>query len=97
TKERALALSEQIGTDSAGLATFSVSRDGMLVYRTGESGARLLWVDRSGKELHPVGDRGEYGNPTLSRAGDRLAFGLNDPRGGKTDIWIRDLARGVNS
>jgi Tol biopolymer transport system component/tRNA A-37 threonylcarbamoyl transferase component Bud32 len=97
TKGEPVPLAEHIGTDSVGLATFSVSRDGMLAYRTGESGARLLWVDRSGKELDPVGDRGEYGNPALSRAGDRLAFGLNDPRGGKADIWIRDLARGVNS
>jgi eukaryotic-like serine/threonine-protein kinase len=90
-------LAEQIGTDSVGLATFSVSRDGTLAYRTGDSGARLLWVDRSGKELEPIGERGEYGNPTLTRAGDRLAFGLADPRSGKSDIWVRDLARGVNS
>ncbi len=97
TKGEPIPLAEHIGTDSVGLATFSVSRDGMLAYRTGESGARLLWVDRSGKELDTVGDRGEYANPVLSRAGDRLAFGLNDPRGGKSDIWVRDLARGVNS
>jgi Tol biopolymer transport system component len=97
TKGEPVPLAEHIGTDSVGLATFSVSRDGMLAYRTGESGARLLWVDRSGKELDPVGDRGEYGNPALTRAGDRLAFGLNDPRGGKADIWIRDLARGASS
>jgi Tol biopolymer transport system component/predicted Ser/Thr protein kinase len=97
TKGEPIPLAEQIGTDSVGLATFSVSRDGILVYRTGESGARLLWVDRSGKELDTAGERGEYFNPALSSAGDRLAFGLNDPRSGKSDIWIRDLARGVNS
>jgi len=74
-----------------------VSRDGTLAYRTGDAGARLLWVDRSGKELDALGDRGEYANPKLSRAGDRLVFDLNDPRSGKADIWIRDLARGVNS
>ena len=97
TKGEPIPLAEQIGTDSVGLATFSVSRDGILAYRTGESGARLLWVDRSGKELDALGDRGEYANPLFSRAGDRLAFGLNDPRSGKSDIWVRDLARGVNS
>jgi Tol biopolymer transport system component len=96
-KGEPIPLAEHIGTDSVGLATFSVSRDGTLAYRTGESGGRLLWVDRSGKELDPVGDRGEYGNPALSRAGDRLAFNLNDPRSGKTDVWVRDLVRGVNS
>jgi Tol biopolymer transport system component len=97
TEGEPIPLAEHIGTDSVGLATFSVSRDGTLAYRTGEAGARLLWLDASGKELEALGDRGEYFNPALSRAGDRLAFDLNDPRGGKTDIWIRDLARGVNS
>ncbi len=63
TKGEPIPLAEQIGTDSVGLATFSVSRDGILVYRTGESGARLLWVDRSGKELEAVGERGEYTSP----------------------------------
>ena len=90
-------LAEHIGTDSVGLATFSVSRDGTLAYRTGDSGGRLLWVDAAGKELEALGERGEYFNPALSRAGDRLAVDLNDPRSGKTDVWIRDLARGVNS
>ncbi|PYQ65463.1 MAG: hypothetical protein DMF54_10995 [Acidobacteria bacterium] len=97
TQGEPVPLAEHIGTDSVGLATFSVSRDGTLAYRTGDSGARLLWVDRSGKELDALGDRGEYSNPKLSLAGDRLVFDLNDPRSGKSDIWIRDLARGVNS
>ena len=96
-KGEPIPLAEQIGTDNVGLATFSVSREGTLAYRTGETGGRLLWVDRSGKELEQVGERGDYRNPALSSAGDRLAFSLGDPRGGKDDVWIRDLARGVNS
>jgi Tol biopolymer transport system component len=90
-------LADQIGTDAVGLARFSVSRDGVLAYRTGESGNRLVWIDRAGKELGMLGDPGEYGEPDLAFSGDRLAFDLTDLRGGKTDIWIRDLARGVNS
>ena len=90
-------LAEHIGTDNVGLARFSVSRDGTLAYRTGESGSRLLWLDRNGRELETIGDSANYGNPALSRAGDRLAFNLDDSRNAKTDIWIRDLARGVNS
>jgi len=90
-------LAEQIGTNSVGLARFSVSRDGVLAYRTGESGSRLLWMDRAGKELGVEGDPGELANPSLSPSGERLAFGLNDARAGKADIWIRDLARGVTS
>ena len=90
-------LAEQIGTDAVGLARFSVSRDGVLAYRTGESGSRLLWMDRSGKEVDTLGDPGDYEDPAFSPSGDRLAFDLTDTRSGKTDIWVRDLSRGVNS
>ena len=90
-------VAEKIGTDAVGLARFSVSRNGVLAYRTGDSGNRLLWLDRSGKEIETAGDTGDHGNPAFSRAGDRLAFNDSDPRSGKNDIWVRDLARGVNS
>jgi Tol biopolymer transport system component len=90
-------LAEKIGTDNVGLARFSVSRNGVLAYRTGETGGRLLWRDRAGRELETLGDPGDYANPAFSPSGDRLAFNLNDSRNGKGDIWIRDLARGVNS
>jgi Tol biopolymer transport system component len=90
-------LAEHIGTDSVGLARFSVSREGTLAYRTGETGDRLVWSDRTGRELETLGDTGDYHNPAMSPAGDRLAFDLSDPRTGKVDIWVRDLARGVNS
>jgi Tol biopolymer transport system component len=97
TRGEPIPLAEHIGTDSVGLARFSVSRTGTLAYRTGESGDRLVWVDRAGRELETIGDPGEYHNPTFSPAGDRFAFNLADPRSGKVDIWVRDLARGVNS
>ncbi len=93
----AVPLAEKIGTDNVGLARFSVSNDGVLAYRTGETGGRLLWRDRAGRELDTLGDPGDYSNPALSPAGDRVAFSLSDPRNAKTDVWIRDLARGVNS
>jgi Tol biopolymer transport system component len=90
-------LAEHIGTDSVGLARFSVSREGTLAYRTGESGDRLTWVDRSGREIDVIGDSGEFHNPALSPSGDRLAFDMADPRSGRADIWVRDLKRGVSS
>jgi len=54
-------------------------------------------VDRSGKEGEYVGDPGDYHNPAFATGGDRLAFDLGDPRSGKSDIWVRDLRRGVSS
>ena len=55
-------------TTSASRA-FSVSRDGVLAYRTGESGNRLVWVDRNGKELE-----------TCRRAGRLRGAGLSPRR-----------------
>jgi Tol biopolymer transport system component len=93
----AVPLAEKIGTDNVGLARFSVSTGGVLAYRTGETGGRLLWRDRAGRELDTLGEPGDYANPTLSPSGDRVAFNLTDAGTAKGDIWIRDLARGVNS
>ena len=90
-------LAEKIGTDNVGLARFSVSRTGILVYRTAQSGGRLMWRDRAGREIESPGDPGVYNNPALSPTGDRLAYNFADPRTGKQDVWIRDLARGVAS
>ena len=69
TTGESVPLAEQIGTDAAGLARFSVSRDGVLAYRTGESGSRMLWMDRSGKELDTLGDPAEYEDPDFSPVG----------------------------
>ena len=90
-------LAEQVGTDTVGLARFSVSREGTLAYRTGEMTDRLVWVDRSGKELETAGDPSRYGDPHLSSDGRRLAFDVVDARTGKSDVWIRDLNRSVSS
>ena len=90
-------VAEKIGTDAVGLARFSVSRNGVLAYRSGDSANRLLWLDRGGKELETAGGTGDYGNPAFPRKGDRLAFNAGDARNGKLDVWVRDLARGVNS
>ena len=93
----AVPLAERVGTDNVGLARFSVSNDGVLAYRTGETGGRLLWRDRAGRELETLGDPGDYSNPVMAPGGERVAFSLSDTRTAKADIWIRDLARGVNS
>ena len=90
-------LAEQVGTDGVGLAQFSVSREGTLSYRTGETNDRMIWVDRNGKELETVGDPAQYHDPALSPDGRRLSFDLADARTGKSDVWVRDLARSVSS
>ena len=91
-------IAEGMGTDAVGLADFSVSADGVLVYRGGTSNDdRLVWVDRTGKPISEVDKPADYDTPALSPDGQRLAVSITDPRTGKADIWIRDLVRGVTS
>ena len=93
----AVPVSEGLGVDALGLATFSASRTGVLIFRAGELGLnQLLWLDRAGKESPPFDRPGEYGGAWLSPDGQRLAYELSEA-GGRADIWIRDLARGVSS
>ena len=50
---------------------FSVSRTGVLVYRaTGHGPSRLVWLDRTGRELGEIAARaGDYADPALSPDG----------------------------
>jgi len=90
-------LGEGLGTDTVGLASFSVSRTGVLVYRGGElTGSRLVWVDRSGKETPALDAAADYHDTWFSPDHTRLVYDVSGD-GGKNDIWIRDLARGVSS
>ena len=76
-------------------ALFSVSRTGVLVYRSGSSEAsQLAWFDRQGKPLGTVGPVANYSAPWLSPDESRVAFNGAAPQGGNTDVWLMDLARG---
>ncbi|MGD8413181.1 MAG: protein kinase [Candidatus Latescibacterota bacterium] len=91
-------LAEGIGTGDVGLAHFSGSGNGTLIYNGGDTSERqLVWFDRAGHELETVGDLDRYRHPALSPDGRRLAVTVNDPRSDKSDIWIIDMVRGVRS
>ncbi|HET9793954.1 MAG TPA: protein kinase [Thermoanaerobaculia bacterium] len=91
-------IAEQMGATGNGLADFSVSANGALVYRGGVSNeTRLVWVDRSGKETSELEKAAGYGSSAISPDGTRLAMDVSDSRSDKRDIWIRDLVRGVTS
>jgi Tol biopolymer transport system component len=73
----------------------SVSRTGLLAYQTGGAFlSRLLWYDRSGRELGSVGPDGAYWEPTLSPDGRWLAVPRIDPESARGSIWTIDLERG---
>jgi serine/threonine protein kinase len=78
---------------------FSASETGMLAYRTGSgtSQRRLVWFDRKGTEIGIVGavDENDLSNPKLSPDGKYVAVDRSIQ--GNRDIWLTDIARGVQS
>jgi Tol biopolymer transport system component len=84
------------GTGS-NIGAFSVSEDGVLVYRPGSGAgdAHLVWFDRAGKNLGTVGSAADYSNPVLSPDSSRLAVGIRPAAVQPRDIWVLDLVRGT--
>jgi Tol biopolymer transport system component len=89
---------QQIGQFFA-CAYFSISENGVLVYWGGAQTrkAKLVWLDRAGKELQSIGTPGYYRFPSLSPDETRVAVQQLDPQTGKGDIWLLDLLRGTSS
>jgi serine/threonine-protein kinase len=89
---------EQVMTLSSGVAEFSASRQGTLVYVPGGTGAftlpspprSLVWVNRQGREEPVKAPSRAYAIPRLSPDGTRVAVDIRDQN---NDIWIWDLAR----
>ena len=91
-------LAQDLGLDNVGLAHFSSSANGVLVFRSGEAGgARLVWVDRKGLTGETVGDPADIAATALSPDGRWLALSRTGESTESSDIWVRDLVRGVTS
>jgi eukaryotic-like serine/threonine-protein kinase len=98
TTGEAVPLAEHLGPTSVGLADFSASDNGTVVYRSGFTARRrLVWVDRSGKTVGDADQPAVYRDSALSPDGHTLAMTIDDPRSGNRDIWLRDLERSVTS
>jgi serine/threonine-protein kinase len=89
---------EGVANGAAGMAEYSVSRTGVLVYRaagtlTDEGGGPVL-LDRAGKKI-PLGHESLSGRsilgPVLSPGGDRLSGAIG------YEIWTFDLRRGTST
>ena len=97
----AMPLAEHVEVDMVrGTGLFTISDNGILVYEPGGATAgrqRILWFDRSGKQIAETGTPGIFDNPSISPNGKSLAVGLTDPGTDKPDIWILDVARGVKT
>jgi len=87
-------VTEQVGVGGGGVGAFSVSENGVLVYRHGPASTgivQLAWFDRTGKTLGAVGAPGLYRGVDVSRDGQHIAVHRGDGSGG--DIWLFDSAR----
>ena len=90
-------IGEGLGTGNLGLASFTASHNGVLVFRGGElAGTRLVWVDRSGKETAALDAPSDYRDTSLSPDGTRLVYDISSTAT-QGDVWTRDLVRGVSS
>ena len=79
-----------------GRAMFSVSENGVLVFRAGGiNNNQLIWFDRSGKQLGTLTPPGSYNAPALSPDEKKVAVSRLDLQTGTpSDIWLIDLERG---
>ena len=75
-------------------AGFSVSDDGVLVFRAADAGqTELVWVDRAGRRIDVVAPLGSYINVALSPDENRVAF--DRETGAAPDVWLMDLRRHI--
>jgi len=79
----------------SGKAGFSVSQNGVLVYRATPD-APLGLTSRSG-DTSWIGQPGQYNDPAFSPDARTVAVAKVDPVSGASDIWLFDLVRNVQS
>jgi eukaryotic-like serine/threonine-protein kinase len=94
----AVAVAERVGS-SVGLAAFSASGNGTLVYApTPKRPGQLTSFDRTGKRLATFGEPDSFG-PRLEFSPDRskIATSITDSTSLKSDVWIHDVTRGLTS
>jgi len=83
--------------DYLGLGTYSVSQNGVLVFDAARLLTRLEWFDRAGRQIGSFGDPDLHFNPRLSPDGTQIAFDKYDTGTQTTQIWVGDVARGVQT
>jgi Tol biopolymer transport system component len=91
-------LADNVGATTVGLADFSASAEGTLVFRSGESGGRrLLWFDRDGRELGALAEGADFADSWFSPDGKKVVTAIRDNESANMDLWIHDLDRDVMS
>jgi Tol biopolymer transport system component len=84
-----------VSNPTNGRASFAVSSNGTLIYRSGRTDLPLTWVDRTGKTQNVAAEPGNYANPALSPDEKRVA--VTRLAGSDGDILIMDLVHGATT
>jgi serine/threonine protein kinase/Tol biopolymer transport system component len=70
-------------------ALFSVSSNGTLAYQSAAAvETQLVRVDRGGREIGRVGEKGIFNSLSLSPDGKRVAYDRADPTTGEVNVWL---------
>jgi Tol biopolymer transport system component len=95
----AFPIAESVGGAGATFGnTYSASESGALAFQTAGAAAKeLVWYERSGKRLGPIGEARDYLQFTIAPGNRRLAIQVRDPQAGRTVYWQLDLASGILS
>jgi serine/threonine protein kinase len=90
-----IAIAEQLGADTGAGAMFSISSNGILVYRkrVAPITSQLAWLDRSGQRVGAIGAPASQDGLSLSPDGTRVAF--RRILMGRSDIWVLSTATGA--
>jgi Tol biopolymer transport system component len=97
----AMAVAERVNFDrgvppTGALAAFTVSDTGVLVFEAWRT-SRLVWFDRTGKQIGILGDEARYGSGVhLSPDGSQASVVVTDSREA-ANVWLFDVARGVRT
>jgi serine/threonine-protein kinase len=93
---RPVLVQQGVLTEADGLAHYTLSTDGTLVYAAGggwQPSRRLVWVSANGTlDTLPIA-AGMYENVALAPDGQRVALVRAD--GSNHDVWLGDLTRGT--
>ena len=94
----AVPIAEQIETIGANpVGIFSAAENGVLAYQseTGAASSRLVWFDRTGKQIGVLGDAAAYTDLELSPDAKQASFSM--PDGLQRDLWLYNVTRGLRT
>lgn len=75
------------------VGSFSASNTGALVWTSKQQQHQLVWVDRSGKKLEVIDERGRFEQVSLARNAAKLTASVLDTATMTRSVWSFDLAR----